>query len=160
MELLETIRDSSSWRQVCKKIYGYEGGHRVKQLKELASDLKIDSSHFVKVVRRKKITKSCPVCGDSFATKDGPKEKTTCSHACSNTYFRKEGDGWDYRKTAFDNYKHECVDCGELRKHTLQVHHIDEDRTNSNLSNLRILCANCHLDTHYKNNSGPFCKRK
>ena len=29
----------------------------------------------------------------------------------------------------------------------LQVHHIDNDKTNNELINLRLLCANCHSQT-------------
>ena len=33
-------------------------------------------------------------------------------------------------------------------KLVLQLDHIDGDNTNNNLDNLRILCPNCHSQTH------------
>jgi 5-methylcytosine-specific restriction endonuclease McrA len=40
----------------------------------------------------------------------------------------------------------ECSECG--KQSYLQIHHIDNDRTNDNLSNLQILCDDCHKDIH------------
>lgn len=34
------------------------------------------------------MNKICPVCTQKFETRSGPKEKTTCSRSCSNTYFK------------------------------------------------------------------------
>lgn len=51
----------------------------------------------------------------------------------------------DYRKIAFESYEHECSICGwDDDPRILEVHHIDGDRTNNCLSNLTILCPNCH----------------
>ena len=33
-------------------------------------------------------------------------------------------------------------------KDVLIVHHKDRDRNNSDISNLEILCANCHMKEH------------
>lgn len=50
-----------------------------------------------------------------------------------------------YRLLAFRSYPHECEICGYSEfEDILEVHHIDEDRSNNNLSNLIILCPNCH----------------
>lgn len=55
-----------------------------------------------------------------------------------------------YRKLAFDNKLHECNICG-FDEHiaALVVHHVDRDRDNNLLSNLQILCANCHAIEHW-----------
>jgi len=43
-----------------------------------------------------------------------------------------------------------CARCGyDEIKSSLHVHHIDEDRTNNNTSNLIVLCANCHHGLHH-----------
>lgn len=49
--------------------------------------------------------------------------------------------------------KEECEECGlgpfwNSKKLTLQLDHKDGDRTNNALENLRILCPNCHTQTH------------
>lgn len=50
------------------------------------------------------------------------------------------------RESLLDEYDHRCAVCGGDRP---QVHHIDEDATNNDLSNLLPLCPNCHLrDQH------------
>ena len=40
------------------------------------------------------------------------------------------------------------------RRLTLQIDHIDGDRWNNNVSNLRILCPNCHTQTETYSNNG------
>jgi len=52
--------------------------------------------------------------------------------------------------------KDECEDCGTSewmgKKIVLELHHIDCNHYNNNLSNLKILCPNCHslIPNHYK----------
>lgn len=54
-----------------------------------------------------------------------------------------------YRKLAFKYYPHKCNRCGyDKFSQALQVHHIDEDRNNNELSNLEILCPTCHWEIH------------
>lgn len=59
--------------------------------KKLIEHLGIDTSHFDSRKWQRKyppIDKSCPVCGTNFRTKLGhPKEKTTCSRLCANSFF-------------------------------------------------------------------------
>lgn len=50
------------------------------------------------------------------------------------------------RDELLDSYDHRCAVCGGDRP---QVHHIDEDASNNDVSNLLPLCPNCHLrDQH------------
>jgi hypothetical protein len=54
-----------------------------------------------------------------------------------------------YRKVALRNLPHICNRCSfESIPKILQVHHKDRDKTNSALSNLEILCPNCHATEH------------
>lgn len=51
----------------------------------------------------------------------------------------------DYRRSAFLSYPHRCAICGyDEFEEGLEVHHVDEDRSNNDVSNLVILCATCH----------------
>ncbi len=59
----------------------------------------------------------------------------------------------------------QCRLCGN--KQDLQVHHIDEDRSHNNLSNLIVLCRSCHSKQHRSKEWGKkmketqdFSKRK
>lgn len=59
--------------------------------------------------------------------------------------------GKNYREKAFRVYLLECSVCGwNEDKDVLEVHHIDENRENNDISNLIILCPICHkkLTTH------------
>ena len=60
----------------------------------------------------------------------------------------------NYRATAFRAYEHKCAICGwDEDEDVLEVHHIDEDRSNNNEDNLIILCPICHrkLTSHKYN---------
>ncbi|MDP1588949.1 MAG: HNH endonuclease [Prosthecobacter sp.] len=50
----------------------------------------------------------------------------------------------NYRKLAFAKYPPVCAHCGFGISDVLEVAHIDGDRSNNDLSNLVILCPNCH----------------
>jgi 5-methylcytosine-specific restriction endonuclease McrA len=42
-----------------------------------------------------------------------------------------------------------CKICGFDDLNVLCVHHIDGNRKNNDISNLEILCANCHFKMHF-----------
>jgi len=47
--------------------------------------------------------------------------------------------------------KDHCEECGVGEQdvdHTLPVHHIDFNKHNNELSNLRTLCFQCHMQAH------------
>lgn len=107
--------------------------------------------------RRKlpRVTKQCPVCEKEFETFEDhhPKSKTTCSIACSNTYFRsgRNHPNWkedSYRTTCFLHHERLCVVCGEHR--VVEVHHLDENRENNDPTNLVPLCPTHHRYWHSK----------
>jgi len=50
----------------------------------------------------------------------------------------------NYRKIAFEKYEPICAHCGFGIPSVLEVAHIDGDRLNNDVSNLVILCPNCH----------------
>jgi len=54
-----------------------------------------------------------------------------------------------YRNIAFRNYENKCMVCGNDgiwndKPLVLDVHHIDGNRENNAVENLRIVCPNCH----------------
>jgi len=111
------------------------------------------------------LRKDCKECEDCF------KERTRASVlAASLKYFpnRKLGIGsgggqhYDpskgarqapsdstYRRRGLEAHGKECQHCGFTKyPEILVVHHIDMDRTNSNIENLAVLCPNCHAYLH------------
>ena len=50
----------------------------------------------------------------------------------------------NYRKLAFEHYDPLCAHCGFGVPAVLEVAHIDCNRANNEVSNLVILCPNCH----------------
>lgn len=100
--------------------------------------------------------KRCTICGVRLQRKrwsGGTLEDMTaflkrqfCSLSCANS--REKG---GLSRKAFHNRarkfrKDSCEACGWRR--SLHVHHVDEDWTNNDLSNLQTLCANCHKFWH------------
>lgn len=117
------------------------------KLKEFDIDFKINRKKY-KVVK-----KICPVCESEFQTqKDHPREKTTCSYSCSNTYFRSGLDnpnyktGNNYRTICFNHHEKKCVVCGEDK--IVEVHHLDENHNNNEPENLIPLCPTHHKYWH------------
>ncbi len=113
---------------------------------------------------QRRIVVTCGYCGKSFE-----KVSSKLSNSKSGLYFCcrehkdraqslkggiKEimpehydtGDGkYNYRVRAFKEYEHKCAVCGWCEdERVLEVHHIDEDRTNNDVINLIILCPICH----------------
>lgn len=112
----------------------------------------ISKKHFV----------SCDYCGKKYSL---PKNKLLsydfhfCSRACKDSAQRiNSGEKFNalrpdhygqvktkYREVAFRNFSHKCLACGwDEDTDILEVHHIDEDRSNNSLENLVILCPTCH----------------
>jgi hypothetical protein len=142
------------------------GGKYIKQIKAKAKELGLDSIHMTRTASRvlyKRIAKKCPICSKQFVTLEGHKrEKTTCSHGCSNTYFRSGKDNGmfshgssNYRNIAFIYHEPKCKRCSYNQvPEILVVHHVDRDRTNNSKDNLEILCPNCHAEEHFNSKDG------
>lgn len=100
----------------------------------------------------------CANCGKKINRKNSAIKKNKsgyfyCSVECGNIHknkIRKESGEWDdsvwnYRQKAFEAKNHWCCVCGwNEDERILEVHHIDEDRTNGDIDNLCIMCPTCH----------------
>ena len=108
-----------------------------------------------------KIIKTCPICEKKFETKSGhPREKTVCSHACANTYFRSGSSNPNYKEDdeltgeakyviiCFRYHKKKCVCCDEIN--IVEVHHYDGNRENNCPENFVPLCPTHHRYWHSK----------
>jgi len=86
--------------------------------------------------------------------------KKTCSRNCANVYRT----GIKYNRARLrDKVKSQrllksrllktrgkkCERCAYSRSEILQIHHIDRNRNNNELSNLALICPNCHYEEHF-----------
>jgi len=169
-ELQQIVSESVSKSDVCRALGIQKNGHGLRQVGKLIEEHSIDITHFshsaaVNKYNRKYllIEKCCSVCGSLFTTLSGhPREKTVCSRACSNTFFRsgENNPNWKsgghstnfpiYRRICFDIWDQKCAVCGF--DEIVSVHHIDENHSNNDVSNLIPLCPNHHAMCHTSKN--------
>lgn len=115
--------------------------------------------------RNRPVEVVCNQCSNTF-TKNESRLKRSYKHFCTNlckkeyyevnshergVYNKHNGRSATstYRKLAFASYKHECYYCKyDKFIDVLQVHHLDENRNNNSLENLRIVCPTCHSEVH------------
>lgn len=112
---------------------------------------------------------NCEECGKNvYRTKSDIKKSKSglffCNKSCSASYhnrfksgkshpsFRNGSSTSTYRKLAFEEYGKVCNRCGyDKHEQVLEVHHKDRNRKNNKISNLEVLCANCHVEEHRVN---------
>lgn len=95
--------------------------------------------------KQKRVTKTvCKTCGNSFEHPDWKSHKFTfCSNECK--YLRDNKS--KYREKAYNAFGKKCCVCPKSIGR-IEVHHIDFDRKNNDISNLCVLCHGCHLRIH------------
>lgn len=142
------------------RVLGYStNGRYTRFLRNFCKSKNIDISHFTLngLPPTVYLTKICPQCNTTFSYKKY-EEKETCSHACANIYFSYK-QGAKNRKHGHTVYaesltkyfkvkgiKIKCCVCDESQ--VLEVHHVDEDRSNNEINNLVFLCPNHHTLYH------------
>jgi len=157
----EHIKNSETISEAIKSIYGFDNGTTRRKFRKAVKENNYDISNLrSRKLKHKIVIKECPVCNNEFETQVGTKnEKTTCSHSCSNTYFRsgKNNPNWKlisdnkdrfYRDICFIHHDKRCVVCGEDK--IVSVHHYDENHSNNEPSNLIPLCPTHHHYIHSK----------
>lgn len=99
----------------------------------------------------------CTVCGKMILS---GANKKTCSRSCAN----KNRAGIQYtgrrlkdnvvtirqlKNRMIEDRGTNCERCDFNICKILQVHHRDRNRSNNNITNLELLCPNCHAIEHY-----------
>lgn len=134
-QLQKAVKNSTSIRQVIGKLGLIEAGGNYEQVKKYIAELKIDSTHFTGIgwSKGKKVPReplfsleSIMVLGSRFQ-----------SFKLKNRLFAAK-----IKKPA-------CEECGWARKSVdgripVELDHINGDRHDNRLENLRVLCPNCH----------------
>jgi hypothetical protein len=123
-DLREAILTSITFKDVMIALGLKPGGGNESKVRAVIKELELDTSHF----RRGGYIQN----PEALFTKNKP----------YHTSLRKH-----YLKLV----PYECRECGisewNGKPLTLQLDHIDGDRTNNTLDNLRLLCPNCHSQT-------------
>lgn len=136
-ELLEPIiQKSQSVRQVLIILNLKPTGGNYNHINKLIKKFNIDRSHFL---------------GQGHNKGKQPPNKNPISHYLNDTNFIKTSD-LRIRLIKEGYFKHECQLCNSStwlnNQIPLELHHIDCNPQNNNLSNLQILCPNCHKYIH------------
>ena len=162
-ELVNLVKSCKSQSDLCRIMNWPINGTGLRKAKNLVVELGLNPDElFAKRHSRPKyqiITVQCPVCSKPFDVKKGhPKQKVTCSYACSNKHFRsgrnngnfKEDheltDAVAYHKICFRHHEKKCCVCGEDR--IVEAHHYDENHLNNDPSNFVPLCPTHHRYVH------------
>jgi 5-methylcytosine-specific restriction endonuclease McrA len=102
--------------------------------------------------------KACPVCEKPFMPqpRSNGQKTFTCSRACANTHYRSGSShpNWKpeaYRSTCFEHHEKKCCVCGE--ELIVEVHHMDENHSNTSPENLVPLCPTHHQYWHSRHRS-------
>lgn len=155
---------STSLAEVCE-LYGYSNhGRNTSTVRECLNSEGIQYSHFTTGGKKSVLgERICPNCNNKFTvilSNIKESQKVTCGHACANKYFswnqgsknKKSGISY-YRKLLISFYEEhgllfKCCHCSEADPIVVDIHHIDEDRYNNDLTNLIPLCVRCHRLLH------------
>lgn len=106
--------------------------------------------------RKPDAIKNCKTCGILLSRKRMPNgdlesnfafnKRNYCCLSCANTKTTvKDG---QYRRRASKYRKLNCENCESTEN--LQIHHIDNNIKNNDLSNLQTLCSTCHMKLHWQ----------
>ena len=142
--LEDAVANSKSWRGVCRYLGLKIAGGTQHHLKKRCKDYGIDHSHFTGQAHNKgkRFGPKRPI--EEYLKKDSP----TSSHRLK---LRLISEGLKEHKCEV------CLGTEWMGKPVpIELDHIDGDHENNELSNLRIICPNCHAqtDTHAGKNIG------
>jgi hypothetical protein len=134
-ELKEAVKNSTSYRQVLYKIGLVPAGGNYEQIKKYISQLKLSTKHF----KGKAWNKGLIGIGKPII----PLNKVLVKNSNYQSFKLKN-------RLFKEKIKEEkCEICGWSKKTIdgrlpLELDHINGDRHDNRLKNLRILCPNCH----------------
>lgn len=146
-EIRHAIINSTNYTETIRKLYPHPSGSLNRKLREFIRNHNIDISHFITHTIKK-----IPTC-----------EYLNNNHCINGPTLRK-------RLIKEKILKNKCYKCNRTKwlgqNIPLELHHIDGDRFNNNLSNIIVLCPNCHtISTDYddrkvKKSKCRICKKR
>lgn len=135
-QLIEAVRESRSMAEVLRRLGLKQAGGTQRYLNEVVRHLKLDTTHF-----------------KGHGWNQGARQPRSDRKSALLSLLRKgvRVSRLRDRLIASGLKDPRCEECGitewQGNPAPLQVDHIDGDRWNNELENLRILCANCHMLT-------------
>lgn len=134
-DLVEAVKVATSFRQVLKRLGLVEAGGNYEQIKKFVHEAKLDISHFT----GKGWKKGLEVPREPLI----PLEKILVAHSRFQSFKLKRRLFKEGLRIA------KCEMCGWAQKALdgripLELDHINGDRYDNRIENLRILCPNCH----------------
>ena len=139
----KTIPSVSS--KTCSKECGYKKRRALRVVGECLICKKQISSARYRI--RKYCSNDCRFADIGRIVNESAKQRTTWGDLRN----RKKAKQW-----FIDRYK-ECQICGYSKViEILELHHIDRNDRNNHISNLMLLCPNCHSEDHFKGKDGQF----
>lgn len=128
----EFVKTSASLIEIARKC-GYNGGGNTKIIKHRINELNLDTSHFNPTNIGKILAPSTVIPLNDILDNKVPTYKSA--------KLRK-------RLVKELNWDDKCNICGiDNLSCSLELDHIDGNHQNNNITNLRILCPNCHSQT-------------
>lgn len=136
-QLEVAIKDNRSWRQTVDSLgLSCDCGGNTKTLRKLAEENEIDFSHFTGQAS----------CKNTHPWNYVPVEKWLKKGVLVKSLYLKK------KLIKEGMIKKECNECGmdpiwNGKNIEMELDHIDGDKKNNLLDNLRLLCPNCHSQT-------------
>lgn len=134
-QLIEAVKTSYSIRQVLSKLGLKEAGGNYRFVPKQIKKLNLDTSHFLGQGHNK---------GKNFGPKRPIEDYLSNKHSILSHKLK-------LRLIREGYFQHQCSSClleSWLTKPIpLELDHIDGNHFNNNLTNIRLLCPNCHAQT-------------
>lgn len=141
-QLKQAVKNSFSYRQVLAKLGLREAGGNYEQIKKYIKEYKLNNDHF----KGKGWNAGLRGVGKPII----PLEKILVKNSSFQSFKLKK------RLFAVGLKPKHCERCGWAEKTAngylpLELDHINGDRHDNRIENLRVLCPNCHsLTTHHR----------
>lgn len=111
---------------------------------------------YYEMVRKLRVVDTCAVCGTEMCihvSQHSRNDKNYCSRECYNNRADQAIKKIKRHTQFYSEMIHSSTcECGESRDYLLEIHHKDGNNRNNALTNLEVVCSNCHMLRHLKKN--------